>query len=139
MTNEKAQMTIEIPKQNEQKYDLEERTLVFAKNCIKLAKSTVKDSINNELLKQLIRSSSSIGANYREANDAITIKIFNHQINICRTESKESKYWLELLMHTNEEDACTIKLLIEEALQLTRIFASINNKIKIGLSSRFDI
>lgn len=109
------------------KFDLEERTLKFSKECIDLCKLLIRDCINIELISQLVRSSGSVGANYREANDSTTKKDFYHRIGICRREAKESKYWLELLLHTNQEfsDKDKIEQLIEEAFQLTKIFASI--------------
>jgi len=107
------------------RYDLEDRTLKFAKACIDLCKSLIRDSINIELVSQLIRASGSVGANYREANDSTTKKDFYHRIGICRREAKESKYWLELLLHSNPKFSSKIEPLIDEALQLARIFASI--------------
>ena len=74
------------------KFDLEDRTLKFAKDCIDLCKLVIRDTINIELVSQLVRASGSIGANYREANDSITKKDFFYRIGICRREAKESKY-----------------------------------------------
>lgn len=110
------------------KYDLEDRTLKFAKDCIDLSKILVKDIINIEFIGQLIRASSSVGANYREANDTTTKKDFYHRIGISRREAKESKYWLELLSHANQKAPDKIEPLIDEALQLARIFSSIVKK-----------
>ncbi len=109
------------------KYDLEERTLKFSKYCIDLCKKVEKNIINNELIKQLIRSACSIGANYREANDTITKKDFLHKAGICRREAKESKYWLELILHANLKLNKEIEPLIDESLQLARIFASMTS------------
>ena len=108
-----------------QKYDLEERTLSFAKACVDLCKNVPKNVINMPLVSQLIRSSSSVGANYREANDSITKKDFYHKIGICLRESKESKYWLELIRHADSRDSVAIEKLKDEAFQLTKIFATI--------------
>lgn len=107
------------------KYDLEDRTLKFAKDCIDSCKLLIRDTINIELVSQLIRASISVGANYREANDSTTKKDFFYRIGICRRESKESKYWLELLLHSNQKFSDKIEPPIDEALQLARIFASI--------------
>jgi len=74
----------------------------------------------------LIRAACSVGANYREANDTITKKDFIHKIGICRREAKESKYWLELVSHSNQTFRNEIELLADEALQLARIFASMS-------------
>lgn len=109
----------------EKKYDLEERTLKFAKNCVDLCKLFIKDVINIEFIGQLIRASGSVGANYIEANECISKKDFYHRIKICRKEAKESKYWLNLLLHANGKHSGQIVLLIDEAFQLTKIFGSI--------------
>ena len=107
------------------KYDLEERTLKFAKKCIDLSKILERDIVNKELVSQLVRSSGSVGANYREANESSTKKDFYHRIGICRKEAKESKYWLELIAHSDKDLSIKVEPLIDEALQLARIFASI--------------
>ena len=109
----------------EKKYDLEDRTLAFAKACVDLCKLLIRDSINLEFISQLVRSSSSVGANYREANEFTSKKDFYHRIKICRKEAKESRYWLDLVLHTNGKYAVQIAPLIDEATQLTKIFGSI--------------
>ena len=112
------------------KYDLEDRTLKFAKNCIDICKKLQKDIVNIEIIKQLMRSGCSVGANYREANDTITKKDFIHKIGISRREAKESKYWYELVKHANKSLANQIDPLIDESLQLARIFAAISGNKK---------
>ena len=107
------------------KYDLEERTLRFSKNCIDLCNTFTKNIVNTQLISQLIRAACSVGANYREANDTTTKKDFYHRIGICRREAKESKYWLELIMHANQKFSAKVEPLVDEALQLARIFSSI--------------
>jgi four helix bundle protein len=80
------------------KYDLEERTALFAERvrdfCLKLPKNTA----NAEYILQLIRAGSSPGANYIEANETIGDKDFKMKIKTCRRESKESGYWLRLVI-----------------------------------------
>jgi len=78
--------------QNTKQYDLEDRTLKFAKQVRDFAGRTQKDIGNFEDLKQLIRSSGSVGANYIEANEALSKKDFIMRIKICRKEAKESRY-----------------------------------------------
>lgn len=83
------------------KYDLEERTFKFAKDCRKYVKS-LKSTINNiEDGRQLIRSSGSVGANYIEANEKLGEKDFQFRLRIARKEAKESGYWLRLLKEMN--------------------------------------
>lgn len=129
MTNDKISMTKLIQMTNNKiqnkKFDLEDRTLKFSKDCIDLCRLFARDAINAELINQLVRAAGSVGANYREANDATTKKDFFYRIGVCRRESKECKYWLELLLHSNPKIPDKIEPLIDEALQLARIFASI--------------
>src|SRR3989344_8582634 len=114
--------------QKSKKFDLEDRTLNFSKKIIDLVKILPKNSVNFELISQIVRSSGSIGANYREANDALGRKDFYMRIRICRKEAKETKYWLELLLHNNPELDDIIQPLIQESLELIRIFSAILNK-----------
>ena len=114
----------------EKKYDLEERTLKFAKSCIDLCRQLSREVVNNELGGQFVRSASSIGANYREANETGTKKDFYHRIRISLREAKETKYWLELLRHANQKHLEQINGLLDEVGQLIKIFASIANADK---------
>ena len=83
--------------QNSKRYDLEDRTLEFAKRVRIFVARLSKTLSNKEDGKQLIRSSGSIGANYIEANEALSKKDFAMRIKICRKEAKESRYWLRLI------------------------------------------
>jgi len=104
------------------RFDLEERTLEFAKKVIRLCKQLPQNVINNELIGQPIDSSGLVGANYREANDALSKKDFRHRIKITRKEAKETHYWLELLIDANPEFKEKIDILLIEALELKKIF-----------------
>ena len=88
---------------NSKTYDLEERTLEFAKRVRAFVKKLPKTLANIEDSRQLIKASGSVGANYIEANEAISKKDFVFRIKICRKESKESRYWLRLV--DTEDDA----------------------------------
>jgi four helix bundle protein len=90
--------------QNSKQYDLEERTLRFAKEVLKFVGILPKTLANIEIMKQIIRSSGSVGANYIEANEALSKKDFEMRIKICRKEAKESRYWLKLI-EVRKEDA----------------------------------
>ena len=116
--------------QNPKQYDLEERTLEFGKRIIRLAKTLPKNTINYELIKQLIRAGTSIGANYREANETETKKDFKYRIRICRKEGKETVYWLNLIIEANLEFTEKIKPLLQETTELVKIFAAILEKSK---------
>src|SRR3990167_2497596 len=117
--------------QNAKKYDLEDRTLEFGKRIIRLAKALPKNSINFNLIDQAIRSGTSMGANYREANETETKKDFLFRMRICRKEGKETIYWLDLIIEANPEFTERIKPLLQETVELVKIFASIIGKSKV--------
>ncbi|MBO6793114.1 MAG: four helix bundle protein [Balneolaceae bacterium] len=107
-------------------YNLEERTLDFAKRVRNFVKQTPKNVITIEDTKQLIRSSGSVGANYIEANEAVSKKDFAFRIKIARKEAKESRYWLNLIDDNSSLELNNERLaLIDEATQLLKIFSSI--------------
>ncbi len=110
------------------KYDLEDRTLEFAKIVIRLCKIIPHNRINNEIISQLIRSSGSVGANYREANDPLSKKDFIYRIRISRKEAKESHYWLQLLKEANGTVEGEIEKIAMEAVDLKKILSSIADK-----------
>ena len=111
--------------QKEKIYDLEDRTLKFGKRIIMLSKAIPKNSVNNVLLGQLIRSGTSIGANYREANETSTKKDFLFRMRICRKEAKETVYWLQMVSEANPSLAKRMQLITDEAVELVKIVASI--------------
>lgn len=111
-----------------QKFDLEDRTLEFAKAVVRLCKELPHNTVNRELVSQLIRSSGSVGANYREANDALSKKDFYHRIKISRKEAKETLYWLDLVTEANQDHVQQIEPLTQEALELKKIFSAIADK-----------
>ncbi len=115
----------------EKKFDLEERTFNFAKKIRSFLKKLNKTIINIEDIKQLLRSLGSVGANYIEANEALSKKDFKLRIKICKKEAKEIKYWLELLdIEENKELKKEQEELVKEANELMSIFGSILTKIK---------
>ena len=115
--------------QNKKQYDLEDRTIAFAKNVRAYVKKLRKTVANIEDSKQLIRSSGSVGANYIEANESLSKKDFILRIKICRKEAKESRYWLKLIdVQDDMELEEAIKNLSKEATELTNIFGSILRK-----------
>jgi four helix bundle protein len=133
--------------QNSKQYDLEERTLRFAKEVIEfvgvlpktmanieimkqIIRSSPKTMANIEIMKQIIRSSGSVGANYIEANEALSKKDFAMRIKICRKEAKESRYWLRLIEVRKEDAEKRRQSLINEATELMKIFGSIVEKVK---------
>jgi four helix bundle protein len=115
--------------EEKRKYDLDERTLKFLKNVIVFLRSLHKDFVNVELGRQLIRSSGSVGANYREANEAVSKKDFAFRIRICRKEAKESSFWLSSYDCGGELEEKR-KALLQEALELSKIFGSMVKKLE---------
>ncbi len=112
-------------------YDLEERTYQFAKDVRLFVKTLPKTIANIEDGKQIIKASGSVGANYIEANEALSKKDFKMRIKICRKEAKESAYWLRLINETNNlKNANDAKSLMQEANELKKIFSSILEKSK---------
>lgn len=113
---------------NDRKYDLEDRTEKFAKGVIQLCKRLYKNTVNIELQSQLLRASCSVGANYVEANEALSKKDFFNRIKICRKEAKETRYWLRLISSANIEFEKEIILFIQESQELMNIFGAILKK-----------
>ena len=113
--------------ENPKRFDLEDRTLAFAKRARALVKELPKTIGNVEDARQLVRSSGSVGANYIEANESLSKKDFVLRIKICRKEAKETRYWLRLIEATDhvglERDA-----LVQEAQELMNIFGAIVRK-----------
>ena len=126
MANFKAQKANEILISNDKKvYNLEERTGQFGENVIDFVKTLPRNVINKELIGQIVRSGTSIGANYMEADGAESKKDFRHKIALCKKESKETKHWLRISARANPNKQDECKKLSNEAQELTLIFSSI--------------
>lgn len=81
---------------------------------------------NIEDVKQMVRAGGSVGANYIEANEALSPKDFLNRIKICRKEAKESRYWVRLVYTGDDQSLETERTwLANEAMELTRIFGAI--------------
>ncbi len=113
----------------ESKYDLEERTFQFAKAVRAYVKKLPKGIANIEDSKQVVRASGSSGANYIEANEALSNKDFLVRMKICRKEAKECAFFLRLIYENNDTEHRKEGMnLQDEAIQLKKIFSSIINK-----------
>jgi four helix bundle protein len=116
---------------NSKPYNLEKRTLEFSKQVIKLCKQLPKNTVNFKLIDQLVRSATSVGANYREANEADTKRDFRNRIRISKKEAKETIYWLELLKTANSINLeKEIIILLEESKELMKILGAIYEKAR---------
>ncbi len=118
-----------IKTQNSKPYNLGERTKKFAKSVRDYIKDIPKTLANIEDAKQVIKASGSVGANYIEAEEALSRKDFAMRIKISRKEAKESRYWLELI-EPRQDQRSEKESLIQEATELTKIFGSIVEKLK---------
>ena len=112
------------------KYDLEERTLAFSKKLIKTLNKLPKNLSNYKLSGQVISSGTSIGANYREANGAESKKDFRHKISLSLKESKETVYWLEILISSNSVFLKELYELLKEVKEFILIFGRIVSQCK---------
>lgn len=109
-------------------FDLEERTAKFAEAIIVFLKVIPITSLTETLVKQSMRSGTSIGANYCEANNAESKKDFHHSISRCKKESRETMYWLRLIARAVPKLRDEAIQLWNEARQLQLIFGAINKK-----------
>lgn len=122
-------MTNKVQNQNDKKYDLIERTAVFGENIIDFLKVLEKNEITRPLINQCVRSTTSIGANYMEADGAESKKDFVHKMGICKKEAKETMHWMRMIARaTAKENEC--RVFWKEAQELTFIFAAIINNSK---------
>jgi len=113
-----------------EKPDLKIRTKAFALRIIKLYVSLPKTTLAQVLGKQVLRSGTSVGANYREANRARSKLEFISKMGDCLKELDETAYWLELLVESNTVSCKSLSSLMDENNQLIAIFVSIINKAK---------
>ena len=111
-------------------YDLEERTAHFGEDIIRFCREIKLSPITESVVKQLVRSSTSIGANYMEANGACSKSDFRNKIFICKKETMETKHWLRMLSSAIPEKANELRTFWKEAQELTLIFSKIGNSSK---------
>jgi len=111
------------------KRNLEERTFNFAVEVVKFLKN-IKYSKENEVIKyQLVKSATSIGANYEEAQGAYSRDDFKYRIGIYFREAKESNYWIRIIKAADISKSEALEHLIKESDELKKIFSSIMKKV----------
>jgi len=110
------------------KYDLGERTARFGEAMIRFAKKIPQNPVNNRLIEQLVGAGTSVGANYCEADEAVSRKDFRHKIGTCRKEAKEAKFFLRMVATAEEGLRSDARSLWQEAKELHLIFCSIFRK-----------
>ena len=121
-----------MPK-DEREFDLEERTARFGEAIIAFAKKVPQTPVTIPLIGQLVSAGTSVGANYCEANDAISKKEFRKNIGTCRKEAKESKFWLRMIGAAVEALRKEARVHWVEAKELHLIFCSIFAKVNAAL------
>ncbi len=118
----------------EKRFDLEERISKFGGDVIRLCRKVKQDTISKPIINQLVKSSTSIGANYCEANGASSRKDFRNKIHICQKEARETKHWLRMISESAPEIKKEARELWQECHEFTLIFgkitATLNNKNK---------
>jgi len=116
--------------QTDKSFDLEERTAKFGESVIIFCRSLKQDAITRPLISQIIRSATSIGANYMEANGASSKKDFANKIFLCKKEAQETKHWLRMLAKAEPEEQEKIRILWKECQELTLIFQKITSTLR---------
>ena len=116
--------------------DLKKRTKQFALDILNLTDSIPYGRKADAICKQLIRSATSVGANYRAACRARSKADFISKITIVEEESDESSYWLELLLESAILSIDQISRLLKEADELTAIFTASGKTAKFGTKSK---
>ena len=112
------------------KYNLEERTAEFGENIIELAQKVPRNVITTPILNQIIRSGTSIGANYYEANNASSKIDFRNKIYISKKETNETKFWLRMLVKIDPSLKDRVRELWQEAQELNMIFQKIISSLE---------
>lgn len=106
-------------------YDLDERTAVFGERIVEFALSLKETAVTRPLISQIVRSGTSVGANYIEADDAVSRKEFALKIGTCRKESRETKHWLRMIVKAAPDQRDAVEPLWREANELHLIFSKI--------------
>lgn len=114
---------------SDNRFDFEGRTTEFGKGVVRFCRSLKQDPINSRICGQLVGSAGSVGANYREANDALGKKDFVHRLRIARKEAKETIHWLDLLQEANQDKFDEIAVLRKEVEELKNILSAIITKV----------
>ena len=110
---------------SEKPYDLEERTALFGESIISFVRKIPQDPVTQRLISQLVGAATSVGANYCEADDAVSKKEFRQKIGYCKKEAREAKFFIRMVVKAVPELREDAKPLWQEAKELHLIFAKI--------------
>lgn len=114
----------------QRKFDLEERIYILSKKILIICKSLPETTISRPLISQLIRSATSIGANYMEGNGSVSKKDLINKISLARKEAKETIYWTRLLAFLFVEKTNEFQSISQEVQEFIYIFSSIIKNIQ---------
>ncbi len=106
-------------------FDLEDRTAFFSTKVLDFCGKITVNYLTENQIRQLIKSATSIGANYMEANGSDSKRDFKSKISICKKEAKETTYWLRILINLFPNKKDELKILWSEAQELLLIFSAI--------------
>src|SRR6266705_171823 len=123
--NDHAELVVREELGTQRVYDLEERTARFGEAVIDFAKAIQQDAVTNRLISQLVGAATSVGANYVEADDAVSKKEFLKSIGTCRKEARETKHFLRMTVRAVPELKPRARILCTEAKELHLIFSKI--------------
>ena len=118
---------------SDQPQDLKPRTKAFALRVIQMFVALPKTEVARVLGRQVLRSGTSVGANYREASRARSKPEFISKTGDCLKEIEETEYWLELLVDSGCVPAAKMAALLDETRQLIAILTTINKRAKENL------
>jgi four helix bundle protein len=114
--------------QNQHPWNLEERVTLFGEQIVRFSKKFPRDPTNNRLIDQLVGAGTSVGANYCEANEAVSKRDFRFSISRCVKEAKETKFFLRMAVASEPPMAEQARPLYREAHELLLIFGSMRHK-----------
>ena len=123
--NEDSELVVREEPAKPHVYDLEERTARFGEAIIDLVKQIPQDAVTSRLINQLVGAATSVGANYVEADDAVSKKEFLKNISTCRKEARETKHFLPMIVRAVPELKPQARTLWLEAKELNLIFSKI--------------
>ena len=109
-------------------FDLEERTSIFGEQIVRFSKKIPRSPTNDRLINQIAGAGTSVGANFCEANDCVSKKDFRNTVKRCIKESKETRFFLRMIVASEPTLAAEARRLYREATELTRILATMHRK-----------
>lgn len=112
------------------RFELEERVEKFGENIIEMSKKVKLTSITKSIVEQLVRSATSVGANYFEANGASSKKDFINKVFISKKEAKETQHWLRMISKADQSIIMEARILYKETQELAMIFSTIITNTK---------